>query len=77
MNVIERSRHIRATTRRILDEVSAAELARLASDGLIRLDECGFTVTPRGRLLLRVVAMAFDASFRRPEAAAGRFSSVI
>jgi oxygen-independent coproporphyrinogen-3 oxidase len=54
-----------------------AELAKLAGDGLVRLGEYGFTVTPRGRLLLRVVAMVFDASFRRPEAAARRFSSVI
>jgi oxygen-independent coproporphyrinogen-3 oxidase len=38
------------------------QLALLAADGLVRLHEYGFTVTPRGRLLLRVVAMVFDAS---------------
>jgi oxygen-independent coproporphyrinogen-3 oxidase len=35
----------------------------LAADGLVTRAPRGFTVTPRGRLLLRVVAMAFDASF--------------
>jgi len=54
-----------------------AALAVLAADGLVDLNEYGFTVTPRGRLLLRVVAMAFDASFQRPEAQARRFSRVI
>jgi oxygen-independent coproporphyrinogen-3 oxidase len=39
-----------------------ASLRPLADDGLIVTGERGFTVTPRGRLLLRVVAMAFDAS---------------
>jgi coproporphyrinogen III oxidase-like Fe-S oxidoreductase len=50
---------------------------RLAADGLVEFDVCGFAVTPRGRLLLRVIAMAFDASFRRPDAAAAGFSRVI
>jgi oxygen-independent coproporphyrinogen-3 oxidase len=54
-----------------------AEIANLAADGLVRLGEYGFTVTPRGRLLLRVVAMVFDASFRRPDAAERRYSRVI
>ena len=62
------------------DEHFSRELARLAplaADGLVRLHEYGFTVTPRGRLLLRVVAMVFDASFQRLEDQAGRFSRVI
>jgi oxygen-independent coproporphyrinogen III oxidase len=50
---------------------------RLAADGLVEFDACGFAVTPRGRLLLRVIAMAFDASFRRADAAAAGFSRVI
>jgi oxygen-independent coproporphyrinogen-3 oxidase len=54
-----------------------AELAVLAGDGLVQLHEYGFSVTPRGRLLLRVVAMVFDTSFQRPEALASRFSRVI
>jgi len=56
----------------------ATSVARwLAADGLVRLHEYGFTVTPRGRLLLRVVAMAFDASFQRSVASARGFSRVI
>jgi oxygen-independent coproporphyrinogen-3 oxidase len=58
----------------------AAELERLRAleaDGLVELDERGLQVTPRGRLLLRVVAMAFDASFQRPEAPVRGFSRVI
>lgn len=54
-----------------------ASLAALAADGLVELHEHGFTVTPRGRLLLRVVAMVFDASFQRAEAQDRRFSRVI
>ena len=54
-----------------------ADLARLASDGLVCLSEYGFTVTARGRLLLRVVAMVFDASFRKSDAPAPRFSRVL
>lgn len=53
------------------------DLARLAADGLVTLDEYGFTVTPRGRLLLRVVAMAFDASFRKLATPESRHSRVI
>ncbi len=54
-----------------------ATLAGLAADGLVALDEFGFTVTPRGRLLLRVVAMAFDASLQRSVSPARGFSRVI
>ena len=62
------------------EEHFARELALLedlAADGLITLGSRGFTVTPRGRLLLRVVAMAFDASFQRPGAQPRAFSRVI
>ena len=51
-------------------------LTRLAGDGLVCFNEYGFTVTPRGRLLLRVIAMVFDASFHKNDAPA-RFSRVI
>jgi oxygen-independent coproporphyrinogen-3 oxidase len=54
-----------------------ADLARLAGDGLVRLEEYGFSVTPRGRLLLRVIAMVFDAGFRQSGTPARRFSRVI
>jgi oxygen-independent coproporphyrinogen-3 oxidase len=37
-----------------------SELDRLAADGLIEGGASGFTVSPRGRLLLRVIAMVFD-----------------
>ena len=53
------------------------ELGRLAGDGLVQLGEYGFTVTPRGRLLLRVIAMVFDASLRRNEVSSPRYSRVI
>lgn len=39
---------------------SLARLRRLATDGLVELSREHLTVTPRGRLLLRVVAMCFD-----------------
>ena len=58
----------------------APELARLdelARDGLLELDANGFEVTPRGRLLLRIVAMAFDAYLSRPAEKVARYSRVI
>ncbi len=36
-------------------------LRQMAGDGLLRMDAGGLTVTPRGRLLIRHVCMAFDA----------------
>ena len=53
------------------------QLRALASDSLIELDDGGFTITPRGRLLLRVIAMVFDVSFRRAQAAPRGYSRVI
>jgi oxygen-independent coproporphyrinogen-3 oxidase len=58
-------------------EPEFAELRALAADGLVTLDDRGVTVTPRGRLLLRVVAMAFDATFRRSVTPVRAFSRVI
>jgi oxygen-independent coproporphyrinogen-3 oxidase len=52
-------------------------LGELAADGLVTLDGNGIEVTPRGRLLMRVVAMAFDASFQQREERAAGFSRVI
>ena len=37
------------------------ELERLADDGLIQLDSAGFRATELGKLLIRIVAMPFDA----------------
>ncbi len=51
-------------------------LKRQAEDGLLELDEVGFTITPAGRLLLRNVAMIFDEYLARA-AKNSRFSHVI
>jgi oxygen-independent coproporphyrinogen-3 oxidase len=51
------------------DRLFAAELDRLlpmAADGLVRLGDDAVEVTPLGRLLVRNVAMAFDAYLDRP-----------
>ncbi|KPV41386.1 coproporphyrinogen III oxidase [Thiohalorhabdus denitrificans] len=53
-----------------------ADLAEMAADGLIELMERGLTVTPRGRLLIRNIAMVFDAYLRAKEGAQ-RYSKVI
>ncbi|UJF23903.1 oxygen-independent coproporphyrinogen III oxidase [Suttonella sp. R2A3] len=50
-------------------------LEPFAKDGLIRLDEVGLTVEPIGRLLIRNIAMIFDAYLR--ELPQKRFSKVI
>ena len=58
----------------------AAELNRLeplVRDGLLRIDGAMLRVTPRGRLLVRLVAMAFDAYLDRPGEKAPRYSKVI
>jgi oxygen-independent coproporphyrinogen-3 oxidase len=62
----------------VFAEYFAAELERLhalAGDGLVTLDERTIRVTPRGRLLLRIVAMCFDAYLGK--AAPTRFSRAI
>ena len=48
-----------------------------AADGLIELDAQRLVVTPAGRLLLRVVAMSFDAYAPQVVDARGRFSRII
>jgi oxygen-independent coproporphyrinogen-3 oxidase len=40
-----------------------AGLGGLVADGLLELDDEGFSVTPRGRIFLRIIAMRFDAYF--------------
>ena len=52
------------------------ELMELEYDGLIEIVGDWISVTPRGRLLVRVIAMVFDCHLRRGEARA-RFSKVI
>jgi oxygen-independent coproporphyrinogen-3 oxidase len=63
----------------VFAEYFAAELERLralAGDGLVTLDARRIRVTPRGRLLLRIVAMCFDAYLGRASSPA-RFSRAI
>lgn len=54
-------------------------LQPLQADGLVELEAQQLRVTPRGRFLLRAVAMPFDAYLRPAPAAAGaaRYSKVI
>jgi oxygen-independent coproporphyrinogen-3 oxidase len=53
-----------------------ADLARLQHEGLVDVSDEWITVTPRGRLLVRVVCMAFDRYLREAQARA-RYSKVI
>jgi len=53
-----------------------AALAPLAADGLVELGANGINVTPRGRLLVRTVAMQFDRYLREAQERA-RYSRVI
>jgi oxygen-independent coproporphyrinogen-3 oxidase len=55
--------------------VELAELADMASDGLLALDSTGIRVLPAGRLLIRNICMVFDRYLR--EQANRRFSRVI
>ncbi|MDC8012613.1 oxygen-independent coproporphyrinogen III oxidase [Tahibacter soli] len=58
----------------------APELERLKTlerDGLVSVGRTRIAVTPRGRFLLRVVAMAFDAYVKRPGESAPRYSRAI
>jgi oxygen-independent coproporphyrinogen-3 oxidase len=60
-------------------EYFAAEIDRLgplAKDDLIALDATGIRITPKGRLLLRNIAMTFDRYFDNEENA-DRFSKAI
>jgi oxygen-independent coproporphyrinogen-3 oxidase len=56
-------------SRRWLAE-SIEALAPLADAGVVRVDERGVEVTPRGRLLVRAVAMAFDRHLARSSSGA-------
>ncbi|MFN3631034.1 MAG: coproporphyrinogen III oxidase, partial [Casimicrobiaceae bacterium] len=53
------ARHGRDPRLVLASEISS--LAALAAIGVVSTDDRGFQVTPQGRLLLRAVAMAFDA----------------
>ena len=51
-------------------------LTPLADDDLINLDDAGIQITPKGRLLLRNIAMTFDRYFGN-EDNSDRFSKAI
>jgi oxygen-independent coproporphyrinogen III oxidase len=53
-----------------------ADLLRLAADGLVELQPDWIVVTPKGRLLVRVIAMVFDR-YLRERAARASYSRVI
>lgn len=53
-----------------------AALEPMAADGLISMDTAGIGIRPRGRLLLRAIAMPFDAYLQRQDTAV-RYSKVI
>lgn len=55
-------------------DAERARLAEFAADGLVTIDERGFTLTEVGRPVMRVVAMAFDAYLAR---APGRYSKAV
>ena len=64
----------------VFGDYFARELDRLATlenDGLVKIERGAIEVTARGRLLVRVVAMAFDAWIARPQENITRFSRVI
>jgi oxygen-independent coproporphyrinogen-3 oxidase len=48
------------------------QLAVLARDGLVSVDRQHLRATPRGRLLLRLIAMCFDAYLAAPRALAAQ-----
>ncbi|MFT4901292.1 MAG: oxygen-independent coproporphyrinogen-3 oxidase [Lentimonas sp.] len=52
------------------------QLEEPAADGLILLNDSGFTVTDRGRLFLRNLAMCFDA-YLEPAVIEGRYSKTV
>jgi oxygen-independent coproporphyrinogen-3 oxidase len=52
-------------------------LAPMADDGLVQVDAAAIAVSPQGRLLLRNIAMCFDAYLERPASAPVQFSRAI
>ena len=53
-----------------------ADLRRLADDGLVELSPDWIVVTPKGRLLVRAIAMVFDR-YMRERAARASYSRLI
>jgi oxygen-independent coproporphyrinogen-3 oxidase len=57
-------------------ERELAALAPLVEAGAVRLDDAGITVLPRGRLLVRAVAMVFDEYLGKGSLPAGGYSRI-
>ena len=53
------------------------ELRRLAADGLVVVTPARIAATSRGRLLLRIIAMCFDAYLANPGASAAKYSKAL
>ncbi len=56
---------------------SLKQLETLEDDGLVRADPDRIQATPRGRLLLRIIAMCFDRYLQLPAPAPARYSRAI
>lgn len=54
-----------------------AQLALLQADGLVEVSATRIVATDRGRLLMRIIAMCFDAYLGQPAAAPARYSKAI
>jgi oxygen-independent coproporphyrinogen-3 oxidase len=54
-----------------------SELRRLAADGLVVVTPARIAATSRGRLLLRIIAMCFDAYLANPGASAAKYSKAL
>ena len=52
-------------------------LSALEQDGLVRVSDAQITVTERGRIFLRNVAMCFDAYLDAANAATPRYSRTV
>ncbi len=62
-------------SRKLLADAQAA-LAPLAEAGAVRIDERGIEVLPRGKLLVRAVAMAFDRHLAQQAAGGAGYSRI-
>jgi oxygen-independent coproporphyrinogen-3 oxidase len=54
-----------------------ATLSDLVADGLLDPTPAGYQVTPLGALLIRIIAMRFDAHLARPDAPPARYSRTV
>ncbi len=66
-----------APARAAIEADVRAGLDELTADGLVAFDGDVLTVTPLGQLLVRNVAMLFDAYLRKPAGGASKFSRTV